>query len=354
MRHYLFFCLFLLLKMPLVWAECSVNIDITQPNCNNERGRIRLIVEGGTPPFVYEWSENAGIKSQPTANNLSSGIYTITISDSDACEQIVVAELIEPANFSITAEAILPTCHELLGGLSINAIGRDTSNQFTYSINNLGYQFESTFLNLSPGDYTVYAKDQNACIKSTSVTIPTVPPLEIELGYDYIMTIGDSIEMDAYNYDERFVDFEWIPTEGLSCSDCPQPTVKINDTQVYTLIVTDSVGCTASDEVSVLVQKNRNIYIPDAFSPDLNGINDFFVIYSGQGVLNLRDLQIYDRWGNIVYEVKGDFLANDYRIAWNGNYGADKAPIGDYIYRFTAIFADNAAIAYQGSIKLVR
>lgn len=340
--------------MPVLWASCTVEVDIREPNCNNEQGRIRLSVEGGAPPYIYEWSENAATKSKPTANNLSSGIYTITISDSDTCVQLVTVELAEPADFSITAEAILPNCNELLGGLSINAIGRDTSNHFTYSINNLGYQFESTFLNLSPGDYIGYAKDENACIKSIAVTIPVIPPLEIELGYDYIMTIGDSIEMDAYNYNERFIDFEWIPAEGLSCSDCPQPTVKINETQVYTLIVTDSVGCTASDEVAVLVQKNRNVYVANAFSPDLNGINDYFVIYSGQGVLHLRDLQIYDRWGNVVYEVKGDFPADDYQTAWNGNYGDRKAPVGDYVYRFIAVFADNATITYQGAVKLVR
>lgn len=335
-------------------TDCQFTTTIKAPNCNNENGRIDITMLRGMPPYTFEWSENANTKNSSTAYNLSSGVYSITISDAAACVQIDTFSLIEASDFSITGQVLASECNARTGRLQIDILDGDSTSTYFYSINNLTYQFSNVFENLQPGSYTLYAKIDNACIDSTTLVIPFPDPLAVELGEDYIVSLGDSVMLDAYNYDNRFSSFAWSPVEGLSCADCPQPTVTITDTKTFTLTVTDSMGCTASDNVQIFVQKDRNIFIPNAFSPNTDGINDDFTIFSGEGVVELRDFVIYGRWGNLVHEINGTFPANDYRFSWDGKFKGRRVASGEYVYQFVAIFQDGAEELYQGIVKLVR
>lgn len=334
-------------------TDCQFTADLKTPNCNNQNGRIDITMLTGMPPFIFEWSANANTKNSSTAYNLSSDTYSITVVDAASCVSIDTFQLNEPSDFSVVGQVLNGECDAQTSSLQIDILNADSSVTYFYSINNLTYQFSNVFENLQPGDYTLYAKIDNTCIDSTTLFVPFADPLTVELGEDYIVSLGDSVELDAYDYNERFAEFAWSPQVGLSCSDCPQPTVTITDTETFTLTVTDSLGCTASDKIQVFVQKDRNIYIPTAFSPNADGINDDFIIFSGEGVVELRDFTIYGRWGNLMHEVTGTFSPNDYRFSWDGKIAGRRAASGEYVYQFVAVFQDGAEELYQGVIKLV-
>ena len=335
-------------------SDCQFSAQITPANCRNEKGRIEMTVVDGMPPFQYEWSANAETKNRPVAKNLSSGDYQLTIVDAANCVFTDTFTITQMGDFSVRGELLPTDCEAETGGVRLEIDNAHPEVTYLYSITNSIYFFNSTFQNIQPGDYTLYAKTDDDCIDSTAFRIPFPESLYLELGDDYIVSLGDSVKLDAYNFDNRFVKFAWSPQAGLSCADCPQPTVSITEDTEFTLTVTDAAGCTTQDAVKVIVQKDRNIYVPSAFSPNADGVNDEFYIFGGEGVMALRDFKIYGRWGNLLHHVAGTFAANDFRTGWDGKIAGRRAGVGEYVYQFTAVFLDGNEILYQGIVKLVR
>jgi hypothetical protein len=94
----------------------------------------------------------------------------------------------------------------------------------------------------------------------------------------------------------------WSNSASLSCSDCLYPLAMPFNTTIYKLEVTSVDGCLASDSLMVRVVKDRNIYAPNVFSPDNDGLNDHFNLYTDKGARQIRFLRIYSRWGELAFE----------------------------------------------------
>jgi len=87
--------------------------------------------------------------------------------------------------------------------------------------------------------------------------------------------------------------YEWMPPTFLDCTDCPEATSFPLETIDYSLMVVDTAGCTDIDTMRVIVKKERRVYIPNAFSPNGDGINDILFIFSDQGVVEVLDFKIF-------------------------------------------------------------
>lgn len=141
--------------------------------------------------------------------------------------------------------------------------------------------------------------------------------------------------------------YHWQPTEGLSCTDCLQPTVSPTQSTQYTLTATDEYGCESQVSTSVEVVVPHDIYFPNAFSPNDDGINDFFGPLYGNEVLEVKSLQIYNRWGDRVFSTKYDFK-------WAGDWKGKKAESAIYVYQAEVVFADGRSEIVSGELLLVR
>ncbi len=94
--------------------------------------------------------------------------------------------------------------------------------------------------------------------------------------------------------------WSWTPAEGLSCDDCERPWAGPYRSGQYRLVVTDLSGCTAQASVNIQVDRRRDVYAPNVFSPNGDGLNDRFTIY-GRGITEIKLLQVFDRWGNQLF-----------------------------------------------------
>jgi gliding motility-associated-like protein len=98
---------------------------------------------------------------------------------------------------------------------------------------------------------------------------------------------------------------------------------------------------------AVSVEKPYALYAPNAFSPDSDGINDFFKI-SGQGILDFQ-IEIYNRWGQMVYK------SDDLSKGWNGTFKGENLPTGSYVYKIKTIKNGNGEeLVKTGTVALVR
>ncbi|MBK7870583.1 MAG: gliding motility-associated C-terminal domain-containing protein [Saprospiraceae bacterium] len=118
----------------------------------------------------------------------------------------------------------------------------------------------------------------------------------------------------------------------------------------YDVFFSSEAGC---DSVLHLILEFYHIYIPSAFSPNSDGNNDAFTLFGGDDLVMVKDLQIYDRWGNFVFR-NNNFVPNDLSLGWNGSINGKPAPIGVYVYTALLVMHDGKEKRFSKEVVLVR
>ncbi len=95
------------------------------------------------------------------------------------------------------------------------------------------------------------------------------------------------------------------------------------------------------------------MFIPNAFSPDADGINDYFTIYGGASARNIRILRIFDRWGELLFET-ADIPPNSEPLGWDGKFKGDELPSAVYTYYAEVEFIDGEVLQVKGDLTLLR
>ena len=126
------------------------------------------------------------------------------------------------------------------------------------------------------------------------------------------------------------------------------PTV----TTTYSVSSTDAYGCTAFDELTIYVDTDiaYNIYVPNAFSPNADGINDYFNIL-GNGIARIHLLSIYDRWGNKIFETTTAIPGAN---GWDGTGNGRELNIGVYVWVAEIELLDSRMELRSGNVTLVK
>ena len=165
-------------------------------------------------------------------------------------------------------------------------------------------QANPTFSNLEGGNYTVYIQDAAGCEIQVQSAINEPPLMTVDLGIDIVIELGDSVQLNAViSPTNAPVSYNWTPPDSLSCADCPSPILVPIDDATFQVVITDTLtNCMASDEIAIIVEKVRNVFIPNAFTPNGDNVNDVFMIFGNQSVSQINVLRIYDRWGELVFE----------------------------------------------------
>jgi len=194
-------------------------------------------------------------------------------------------------------------------------------------------------------------QDATGCEWSSQIDIQEQAQLIVDLGPDQTVPLGCTINLHAQtNYPAQLID-TLIWNAGLVCSPvCDTNLILLNETK-FSVEIQDVNGCTDQDEVTYFVKKDRNVYIPNAFSPNADGVNDHFIIYGGKDVEEVISFSVFNRWGATVYE-NHKFAPNDPAFAWDGNLNRQNLNSGVFLYLVEVAFIDGWTETYQGSITL--
>ncbi len=151
-----------------------------------------------------------------------------------------------------------------------------------------------------------------------------------------------------------FAGYAWSPAEHLSCIDCPAPVftppTPAPDSVTYRVTVTNAAGCTAVAVYRVRVLPPcdpANVRMPDAFSPDGDGVNDVFRPVAQEGLEVILGLEIFNRWGEKVYAGGG---AN---VGWDGRIDGKDAAVDTYLY-LLEVLCDGEKAKRVGELSLLR
>ncbi len=335
----------------ILTLNLPTTIEFTQtPACSGqENGSIRTTVTGGTAPYSFNWNTGAVMD---LITNLPAGFYTLTVTDFLGCVSSQTVELltsmIAPPDWSITAV----NCP---GDQNGRLLLENTVPGFSYAILANNFQDTPLFDNLSAGDYSLTVRDTVGCLYDFPFSIPEAEEIQVEVSEDQMISLGDEIQLRSFVFGNNLdtVFYEWSPEARLSCVDCPNPVATPFVDTEYKLTITDRRGCTATASVLITVNQDKAVYIPNAFSPNADGINDYFIINTDQSVTLVQSFRIYNRWGAIIYE-QSQFPPNDFTFGWNGNFKNQAVNPGVYVYVAVVEFVDQTTQQYSGDITLFR
>jgi gliding motility-associated-like protein len=203
---------------------------------------------------------------------------------------------------------------------------------------------------VGPGTYTVTISDAHNCTVDTSVTIRTDTSFII-IAYpsDTTIDLGASVPISVLSSGDSIASIYWQPTAGLSCFDCVSPVASPVQTTYYVATVTSDSGCVASGYVNITVIPKHVIFIPDVFTPNGDGNNDYFEVYGNKAAWKQFEVKIFDRIGEKVYE------SNDMNFKWDGTFKGKPCNPAVFVYLIDVVYIDDVPDKlYKGSITLLR
>ncbi|HNE64361.1 MAG TPA: gliding motility-associated C-terminal domain-containing protein [Saprospiraceae bacterium] len=331
-------------------------------NCTTKLVNVTTTGSSIGNQFSYSWTGPGGFTGNQTNFSVATpGVYSLVITNtSNGCTKTTDIEV--PINnempTGLTTEQGNPKCFGNKDGfIIVNGVTGGTA-PFTYSINGGTFNTASEFQFLGDGTYKISIQDAAGCEYDTLLTIKQPALFTVEAGKDTIIGWGNSITLGIDNISDlgRLKTLEWTPALDSFCANCPNPTVQLFNAQLFTVTATDTSGCVATDKKLVFVKKERLVYIPNTFSPNGDGLNDFFGIQTGPGVEEIKKFEIFDRWGNKIFE-KENFLPgpnSDTVNGWNGQYRGKVVNSGVFVYWAMIKFLDGEEILYKGDVTVQR
>ncbi len=231
-------------------------------------------------------------------------------------------------------------------------VSTNASYYWTFGNGGEAYQASPSFNYTQSGTYTVSLQitNSNGCQKSLSkpayIKAHPVP----EAAFTHHPPYGSEFEPLIKFYDRSIgnvIQWYWETGDGQTYSD-PDFHHQYADTGRYmvSLIVQNEFACTDTLAYEVWIRPDYTFYVPTAFTPDGDFLNDVFRVYG----LNTHDFQlrIFDRWGGIVFE------SDDMERGWDGNINGKAAPVGSYVVVIYYSDVNGLKRSHYGNVMLLR
>lgn len=200
-----------------------------------------------------------------------------------------------------------------------------------------------------PGFYTDTLLSSLGCDSVVQLQLSAVDfEASVQASPDTIIA-GQSVQLQGSGSGVGPLIWSWQPDDVLDCSDCPEPTATLLETTNFLATVRDSLtGCTDTLEQRIIIPPCEDVYAPTGFSPNGDGRNDNFEIFFGPCVQEVLQLEVFDRWGGLVFRSR---LPND---TWDGQRAGVPCNNGLYVYQAVLALKDGTNRIWRGSVQLLR
>jgi gliding motility-associated-like protein len=233
------------------------------------------------------------------------------------------------------------------GYISLSVSGGSPAYSYTWSTGATGSQISG----LNVGSYQVVVTDSRGCTEDSSFVIVNDSAFSIR-GTPDTATIneGDAIQLGIVvtSNGAGYANAVWTPDAGLSCSTCADPmATPFTSTQYIINAVSDS-GCTASTQISITVNTQHQLYVPNGFTPNGDGINDVWEAFGNKKVWIFCEAEVWDRWGEKIFQ------STDINFQWDGKYKGTLVEPGEYVYTLKVVFLDDYTVSNKGGLTVIR
>ena len=285
------------------------------------------------------------------------GIYIDSLISSIGCDSILTLDLTVLPDLGISADilAIDPTCtNDTNGSFSIENIQNaypPVQIEFASNIINAN---TATFENLEANNYNIVITDNYGCSLEQTIVINNPVPFSIDVGPDLMVDLGDFIQINtSSNY--TIDNVVWEPEIDIECFDgCLRLTGIPTNSNQYIITAISELGCVTTDTLFIEVNAVRDVYIPNAFSPNDDGFNDVFTVFGKEPAVEaIEEFRVFNRWGSVVFEAE-NIPPNDQTVGWDGKFGGKSLGADVYIYQISLRYLDGVRKQFSGDILLLK
>jgi hypothetical protein len=342
---------------PLSGLRCDQDFTVTDISTNPSG----LISE-------YEW--NFGSKAIPKTSSdkgphnvnyesFGKKFISLTVSADNGCKVTKIKELYaEPCcddliDINILSEVKFLDCFGVPSG-KILVKGQGGSPEYFFKFQDGKFSPKSSFENLKPGNYEIAIQDLKGCTDSINVTILEPELIIVDAGPDQVIDLGDKTSISGSyapigSKDSIF----WTPVKGIETPNNLSSEVLPPGTTTYVLNVLSKDGCLAKDSLTIRVNSNYVIYSPNViFTESLIG-NNIFNIVGRKSTKNIDLLEIFDRWGNKVYNGV-NISPFDKAQGWDGTFNGAKVQQGVYTWLAHVRYVDETVQIKSGDVTVIR
>ncbi len=322
----------------------QVDIDINHISCNETQGSALLHVSGGSGPYI-ENTTSQPFDSLIGVTNLDQGIFHFSVTDSEGCTHIDSLEILDLSDaLEIDLSVFQPNCNSETGTFLINGVNGGISPYKLEFRGQIEFDSVAEISNLDPGAYEIVVTDQGGCVVSDSFTLqPLTFDIEVSPS-DTVIERGETVLITTFDtYSLSFT--QWSISGGpVICVDCQSTEVAPEVTTTYEFIAEQGLYCESRSLLEISVIEPAQIFIPNAFSPNGDGVNDVFAVELSDNI-RLEYLEVLDRWGG------RRFVTAENQTSWEG----EDCPVGVYIYHARFQNTETGSfIQRQGSINLFK
>jgi len=324
-------------------AEILFSQSMTPAHCNafSATGAIDITVSGGSGSFSYLWSDGNTSEDRP---NILAGVYGLVITDGNNCtrnESITVSS-------EVTVDADAGEDATICPGTSIQLQGAGAG---TPAWDPSPFLSDESILDpVATGitDPTIFvltiteSVSPYGCYNKDSVTVDLFPETGLYITRDTFVINGHSLQLEAFG--GPFDQYRWEPETGLDNNTIPDPTVTPTEPTWFFAFARNGYGCEEVDSVFIDVIEDIQAY--NAFSPNGDGINEYFEIRNSERFPEML-VEIYSRWGEQLYSTVGYGTGSQ----WDGTANGKEAPVGTYYY---IIVPYPGAKPISGNVTIIR
>ena len=309
---------------------------------NGSTGSAAGAATGGFTPLQYKWSNG---QAGTTATGLQQGNYAFIATDAFGCADTVFASVKQPSRTTLSIAKIDSiTCYNFSNGrITTSGAGGTLPYQFRWQ----GGQTGNILSNLPSGVYRVYLTDKNGCKDSLNVTLSNPPEVIARIVSGNMTMKGQNMDVAAQVTPAGNYTYQWQPASVFgSNANRQNATIQLSNNTKLLLTATNAKGCVGKDSLEIGVLQLVKDIIPNAFSPNKDGLNEGFGL---PDIFEIESFYVYDRWGGII------FKGNSSNPRWNGYIGSEPVPSGTYTYQITAKLKGGIqAINHTGKVTVVK
>lgn len=315
---------------------------------------ITLSATGATS---YNWLTDATLSCitcvSPVASPLNNTTYYVTGTNSYGCtaSDSITVVVKQPANVSIDApDTVCMGTTIYLRATGAEVYRWEPASEVSNSSDSVTSSTPSSSLT-----YTMIGTDTKNCFTDTASVFVNVFPIPSIQIHDSATTIpvGSSYQMNITGSAD-ITTWLWNPAENISCTNCINPVVSPKQTTTYVVQGSNAAGCITQESITIHVSctNQDNLFIPNTFSPNADGMNDYFYP-RGKGLMNIKSLRIFNRWGSIVYQ-RFNFPANQQSYGWDGTYNGKSLQTDVYVFVVEITCESGQIISSKGNVTLLR
>ncbi len=288
----------------------------------------------------------------PIISPTDDAIYTVRGTSLKGCEATdsIAVHVVQPS--TIVASKDVSICAG--DSVQLNAYGTDVL-EWSPSLGLIGTTLVSPIA--KPNATTTYfvtGKDLYGCFSTQddiTVTVNSLPEVNFLNDTTTIMAGTSILLTPTYSADVTRV--EWKPSTFLDDPLSLRPRSTPQYSTTYTVFAYTDQGCKSKDVIHIYATcTNENLFIPNTFSPNNDGMNDLFYP-RGRGIQKIKTFKIFNRWGQLVF-VKENFFANESSAAWDGKKNGTYVTPDVYVYMIDIICENGNLITLKGDVTLIR